>query len=57
MTSRREVRVTDAFFEDLDRQLGPERGDAGEPGAAAGLDAVRMFIGTGAVISRFRAVQ
>ncbi len=32
MTSaRREVRPTPEFFADLDRQLGPERGQAGEP--------------------------
>lgn len=28
------VRVALAFFEDLDRQLGPERGPLGEPSAA-----------------------
>jgi hypothetical protein len=31
MTARREVRVTDDFFDDLDRQLGNERGPNGEP--------------------------
>jgi hypothetical protein len=30
---RRTVRSTPAFFEDLDRQLGSERGDSGEPSA------------------------
>ena len=29
--SRREVRASAAFFEDLDRQLGAERGPNGEP--------------------------
>jgi len=33
MTSRREVRVAESFFEELDRQLGPERGPSGEPSA------------------------
>ena len=33
MTERRLVRVTDGFFEDLDRQLGAERGPNGEPSA------------------------
>jgi hypothetical protein len=27
---RREVRVADAFFEELDRQFGPDRGPNGE---------------------------
>lgn len=31
MTLRREVRVSDAFFDELDRQLGVERGPDGEP--------------------------
>ena len=31
MTSRRIVRVDQAFFDDLDRQLGSERGPNGEP--------------------------
>ena len=32
MTSeRRPVRIVPAFFEDLDQQLGPERGPRGEP--------------------------
>ncbi len=31
MTDRRQVRATSGFFEDLDRQLGPERGPNGEP--------------------------
>ena len=31
MTERRDVRVLASFFEDLDRQLSPERGPAGEP--------------------------
>ena len=31
MTARRLVRVTYEFFEDLDRQLSPERGPNGEP--------------------------
>lgn len=30
---RRVVRVTQAFFDQLDQQLGPARGDAGEPSA------------------------
>lgn len=34
MTDRRQVRATYAFFEDLDRQLGPERGPNGEPSRA-----------------------
>ncbi len=29
--SRREVRATQAFFEELDQQLGDERGPSGEP--------------------------
>jgi len=33
LTARRIVRVTDAFFEQLDRYLGPDRGDGGEPSA------------------------
>ena len=33
MSERREVRVTDQFFADLDRQLGNERGSNGEPSA------------------------
>ena len=33
MTARREVRVTDDFFQDLDRQLSAERGPNGEPSA------------------------
>lgn len=33
MTARRIVRVTDAFFEQLDRYLGSDRGDGGEPSA------------------------
>ena len=31
MTSRRTVRVDQAFFDDLDRQLGSDRGSNGEP--------------------------
>jgi hypothetical protein len=31
MTDRRVVRATTSFFEDLDRQLGSERGPNGEP--------------------------
>jgi hypothetical protein len=31
LTDRRLVRATYGFFEDLDRQLGPERGPNGEP--------------------------
>ena len=31
MTSRRTVRVDQAFFDDLDRQLGSDRGPNGEP--------------------------
>ncbi|MCY4515975.1 MAG: hypothetical protein OXB99_01910 [Acidimicrobiaceae bacterium] len=34
MTDRREVRATYGFFEDLDRQLSPERGLNGEPSTA-----------------------
>ena len=33
MTHRRDVRVSASFFEDLDRQLRPERGPNGEPSA------------------------
>ena len=33
MTARRVVRVTDAFFEQLDLHFGSERGDQGEPSA------------------------
>lgn len=33
MIRRREVRVTDSFFAELDNQFGPERGPAGEPSA------------------------
>ena len=35
MTERRDVRVSAQFFEDLDRQLGMERGQNGEP---SGID-------------------
>ena len=31
MTSRRTVSVDQAFFDDLDRQLGSDRGSNGEP--------------------------
>lgn len=31
MTNRRTVRVDQAFFDDLDRQLGSDRGPNGEP--------------------------
>ena len=34
MTERRQVRAAYGFFEDLDRQLGPERGPNGEPSTA-----------------------
>ena len=34
MTDRRRVRATYGFFEDLDRQLGSERGPNGEPSTA-----------------------
>ena len=34
MTGRRVVRATQDFFEDLDRQLGRERGPNGEPSTA-----------------------
>lgn len=34
MTARRPVRATYGFFEDLDRQLGSERGPNGEPSTA-----------------------
>ena len=33
MSRRREVRVAESFFEELDLQLGPDRGPAGEPSA------------------------
>ena len=33
MSSRREVRVADSFFEELDTQLGEQRGPNGEPSA------------------------
>ena len=33
MIGRREVRVSEEFFDDLDRQLGDERGPDGEPSA------------------------
>lgn len=33
MSDRREVRVANSFFEELDSQLGPERGPNGEPSA------------------------
>ena len=33
MTKRREVRVAESFFDELDRQLGAERGPGGEPSA------------------------
>lgn len=33
MAGRREVRVSPTFFDQLDRQLGPDRGPAGEPSA------------------------
>jgi len=33
VTDRREVRVADSFFEELDLQLGSERGPSGEPSA------------------------
>ena len=33
MSSRREVRVADSFFEELDTQLSAERGPNGEPSA------------------------
>ena len=34
MSARRDVRVAVSFFEDLDRQLGPERGPLGQPSSA-----------------------
>ena len=34
MTGRRPVRATYGFFDDVDRQLGPERGANGEPSVA-----------------------
>ena len=34
MTDRRQVRATYGFFQDLDRQLGEERGPNGEPSTA-----------------------
>ncbi len=33
MSDRREVRVAESFFEELDAQLGAERGPRGEPSA------------------------
>lgn len=33
MSDRREVRVAESFFEELDTQLGAERGPRGEPSA------------------------
>jgi len=33
VTDRREVRVADSFFNELDLQLGSERGPSGEPSA------------------------
>ena len=33
MTSRREVRVAESLFDELDQQLGSERGSRGEPSA------------------------
>lgn len=33
MSERREVRIAGSFFEELDSQLGPERGPNGEPSA------------------------
>ena len=33
MTDRRQVRVSDSFFEQLDELFGSERGDHGEPSA------------------------
>ncbi len=78
MSGRREVRVTEAFFEELDAQLGSERGARGEPSAtdflvvdlsrivdefATGFDdfpeavlgvgAVRMLIGTRALVRAY----
>lgn len=74
MTDRREVRVAESFFEELDVQLGSERGPNGEPSttdfividlprivdefalrfdelpeAVAGIGAVRMLVGVGAL--------
>ncbi len=34
MSDRRDVRVAVSFFEDLDRQLGPQRGALGQPSSA-----------------------
>lgn len=45
---RRSVRVTDAFFEQLDEQLGPDRGPSGEPSATDFL-----VIELPAVVDRF----
>ena len=44
MTLRRVVRATPDFFEDLDRQLGRERGSNGEPSATdfQALDLLRL---------------
>lgn len=48
MTPRREVRVTEAFFDELDAQLGPERGPHGEPSATDFL-----VIDLPAIVDRF----
>ncbi len=48
MISRREVRVTEAFFEELDAQLGSVRGQTGEPSATDFL-----VIDLPAVVERF----
>jgi hypothetical protein len=45
MPGRRIVRATPEFFEDLDRQLGHERGDNGEPSTTdfQALDLLRII--------------
>ena len=78
MSDRREVRIAESFFEELDAQLGYERGPGGEPSAtdfivmdlprivdefarrfddlpraAAGVGAVRMLIGVGALAAAY----
>jgi hypothetical protein len=46
--TRRIVRASPAFFEDLDRQLGPDRGPHGEPSATDFL-----VIEVPAIVERF----
>ena len=78
MSGRREIRVAESFFEELDTQLGSERGPNGEPSATdfivmdlpqivdefaqrfdelpeavAGVSAVRMLVGVGALVTAY----